>query len=333
MDHNNHHKHDHEPKKEDLSNLPVSTNKLTSHDHRQTKRDEWSEGAVSCLLEVYEAKWVLRKRAKLKGQDWEDVAKFVSSRGGGGEVKSPKTLTQCKNKIESMKKRYRSESAAVTTSTDAATAGSSSWPLFTKLDLLMRGNGGGGVVAPPTPHLPLPHHNLPLPVPQQQVQHLPSPVSVVPPHGQAPNPRAPNGVNIEATEDEVVGIGKCDEKNSHVDTESSTQALHNSKEKTQWKDDSNLNNTRVEKKRKKQRNRVWEYEVGESVKWIGEAFARCEKARMETMRELEKIRAEAEEKRGELELKMTQILTNTQLEIAKMLANASIDSSLRIERN
>lgn len=97
------------------------------------KRDEWSEGAVSSLLEAYETKWILRNRAKLKGHDWEDVAKHVSSRANS--TKSHKTLTQCKNKIESMKKRYRSESA---------TADVSSWPLFPRLDLLLRGSGGGG---------------------------------------------------------------------------------------------------------------------------------------------------------------------------------------------
>ncbi|KAI4372485.1 hypothetical protein MLD38_010707 [Melastoma candidum] len=70
---------------------------------------ERGEGAVSTLLEAYEAKWVIRNRAKLKGHDWEDMAKLVSSRCNG--TKSHKTQTQCKNKIESMKKRYRSESA------------------------------------------------------------------------------------------------------------------------------------------------------------------------------------------------------------------------------
>lgn len=103
------------------------------------KRDEWSEGAVSCLLEAYEAKWTLRNRAKLKGQDWEDVARHVSARSNGS-----KTQTQCKNKIESMKKRYRSESAA---------ADASSWPLYPRLDLLLRGNGPNTVGAsiPPAP--------------------------------------------------------------------------------------------------------------------------------------------------------------------------------------
>ncbi|KAK9154644.1 hypothetical protein Sjap_002124 [Stephania japonica] len=94
------------------------------------KRDEWSEGAVSSLLDAYESKWVLRNRAKLKGNDWEDVARYVSLRANS--TKSPKTQTQCKNKIESMKKRYRSESAA------AAADASSSWPLFHRLDLLLR---------------------------------------------------------------------------------------------------------------------------------------------------------------------------------------------------
>lgn len=103
------------------------------------KRDEWSEGAVSTLLEAYEAKWVLRNRAKLKGHDWEDVAKHVSSRANS--TKSPKTQTQCKNKIESMKKRYRSESAT--------TADSSSWPLYSRLDILLRGTGSISSLPPP----------------------------------------------------------------------------------------------------------------------------------------------------------------------------------------
>lgn len=95
------------------------------------KRDEWSEGAVTCLLEAYESKWILRNRAKLKGQDWEDVACQVSSRADSS--RSAKTATQCKNKIESMKKRYRNEVAG---------GGSGSkWPLFAKLDGLVRCRG------------------------------------------------------------------------------------------------------------------------------------------------------------------------------------------------
>ena len=118
------------PKKPSTSSIVVD----------RLKRDEWSEGAVSSLLEAYETKWALRNRAKLKGQDWEDVARHVSSRAS--HTKSPKTQTQCKNKIESMKKRYRSESA---------TAEGSSWPLYSRLDHLLRGNASTSVHPQPQP--------------------------------------------------------------------------------------------------------------------------------------------------------------------------------------
>lgn len=135
------------------------------------KRDEWSEGAVSSLLEAYEAKWVLRNRAKLKGHDWEDVAKFVSGRANSS--KSPKTQTQCKNKIESMKKRYRSESACTG---DA----SSSWPLFPRLDHLLRGS------APPPPPPPSAAANHPSVVLEQS-----PPPALPPPPPPAPTPAPP----------------------------------------------------------------------------------------------------------------------------------------------
>lgn len=140
------------------------------------KRDEWSEGAVSSLLEAYEEKWILRNRAKLKGQDWEDVAKYVSARANSS--KSPKTQTQCKNKIESMKKRYRSESA---------TADASSWPLYPRLDLLLRGNSHPVPLQPPPPPPGLPPpvaSNPPL------VQHEPP--------AQQPQPHPPAAPSVPA---------------------------------------------------------------------------------------------------------------------------------------
>lgn len=132
------------------------------------KRDEWSEGAVSSLLEAYETKWVLRNRAKLKGQDWEDVARHVSSRAS--HTKSPKTQTQCKNKIESMKKRYRSESAATT-------ADGSSWPLYSRLDHLLRGTTSASLQPQPQAVVPL-NCSVPLLLlepPSPAVTHPPQP--------------------------------------------------------------------------------------------------------------------------------------------------------------
>ena len=159
------------------------------------KRDEWSEGAVSSLLEAYESKWVLRNRAKLKGHDWEDVARHVSSRANC--AKSPKTQTQCKNKIESMKKRYRSESS---------TADASSWPLYTRLDLLLRGSGPVQAPTPPPPPPPPPPlpptHLPPSAAPLMLLEPSPAPVQPPPPPpapppqvGTAQNSHGSNGID------------------------------------------------------------------------------------------------------------------------------------------
>ncbi|PPS18808.1 hypothetical protein GOBAR_AA01778 [Gossypium barbadense] len=239
LSNNNTNKEDCSPKKHPGSST-VTGGGGGSND--RLKRDEWSEGAVSSLLEAYENKWVLRNRAKLKGHDWEDVARYVSARANC--TKSPKTQTQCKNKIESMKKRYRSESA---------TAEGSSWPLYPRLDLLLR-------AAPPPALAP---------------QGL----------GTAQNSHGSNGFE-KIPKDDGAGTKVSDHLSDKVaiETDSSTP----------------------------------------------------EESRMETLREIEKMRIEAETKRGEMELKRTEIIANTQLEIAKLFAGSSnkgIDPSLRIGRS
>ncbi|PRQ55541.1 putative transcription factor Trihelix family [Rosa chinensis] len=308
------------------------------------KRDEWSEGAVSSLLEAYEAKWVLRNRAKLKGHDWEDVARHVSSRASCS--KSPKTQTQCKNKIESMKKRYRSESA---------TADGSSWPLYPRLDLLLRGSGpppptaaaaAATVVAavatspapPQQPPLsaPLAHHSnhaLMLLEPSVPVSSPPQPPppQPPPPHlGTAQNSYGSDGVDRDAKEDGV-GMKLSDhasDKNP-LEIDSSTPALYSDKEK--------LRSKRMKRKiEKKTRRRREELEIAESIRWLAEVVVRSEQSRMDTMRDIERMRVEAEAKRGEMDLKRTEIIANTQLEIARIFAagvGKGVDSSLRIGRS
>ncbi|XP_065867966.1 trihelix transcription factor ASIL2 [Euphorbia lathyris] len=384
-----------------ISSLPLTTNsiKLEESSSRKNltgagggfggggdrlKRDEWSEGAVSSLLEAYESKWILRNRAKLKGHDWEDVARYVSNRANCS--KSPKTQTQCKNKIESMKKRYRSESAA---------ADGSSWPLYPRLDLLLRGSGGvggggsaGGAMASPSsaaalspavvhqvqqpqpPPPPLPSiapspshpplillettHVVPQPpTPQPLVLPLPLPLPVPPPPPPAAPPPAvimtaqnsheSNGVDRGPKED---GYGTklsdhvtSDKNPTVMETDSSTPALYSEKEKVR----SNSKKMKMKMDQKTMKNkrssstrtRREEWEIADSIRWLAEVVVRSEQARMDTMRELEKMRMEAEARRAELDLKRTEIMANTQLEIAKLFAGVgkSIDSSLRIGRN
>ncbi|XP_043690635.1 trihelix transcription factor ASIL2-like [Telopea speciosissima] len=290
------------------------------------KRDEWSEGAVGSLLDAYESKWVLRNRAKLKGQDWEDVARHVSERANS--TKTPKTQTQCKNKIESMKKRYRSESATVEIS---------SWPLYHRLDLLLRGGSGTHhqtPLSPPNHHPPplvLLDHQLPPPPPSPApAPPAPPPHPPPPPLGIQQDSHESNGVEPGSKEDEVgVKLLEHGSDKTPMEMDSSTPPISDGeREKMKSK------KMKMRMKRKKRRMRG-DWEVAQSVRWLAEVVVRSEQARMETMKELERMRAEVEAKKGEMDLKRTEIIANTQLQIARLLAGdvKGIDSSLRIGRN
>lgn len=338
---NYHHHHHHQQQNHEISNKddfspriikPQNYHVATGNSDR-LKRDEWSEGAVSCLLEAYEAKWILRNRAKLKGQDWEDVAKHVSARGSS--TKSPKTQTQCKNKIESMKKRYRSESA---TAADA-----SSWPLYPRLDLLLRGNNASAASSSLIPPPPLPNTTncvidaaveppevLPLPPATLPPPPIPPPAATALPVGNGDqNSHDSNGIDRGIKEDIMDAklsdnAAASDQKNATATNSSSTPALYSD------------NKSKSKLRSKKRKRAVEGWEIGESIRLLAEVVVRSEQARMETMRDIERMRAEAEAKRGEMDLKRTEIIANTQLEIAKLFASitkGSVDSSLRIGRS
>lgn len=79
-----------------------------------------------------------------------------------------------------------------------------------------------------------------------------------------------------------------------------------------------------------------EWEIVQGIRVLAEAIVRSEQSRMETIKEVERMRIEAESKRAEMDLKRTEIIANTQLEIARLLAGGSgkgIDASLTTGRN
>ncbi|XP_008803366.2 uncharacterized protein LOC103716939 [Phoenix dactylifera] len=254
----------------------------------RSKRDEWSEGAVASLLDVYEAKWVLRNRAKLKGHDWEDVARVVAAQSGS--ARPAKTPTQCKNKVESMKKRYRSESAA---------GGRSRWPLFARLDGLVRCRS-------PTTAL----------------------VSVDRPPGRpAPSSHSPEP-NVAA----VAKQAECEETKGKEHVNEIHKEHCNMQPYDPCDGKQKINDRKKRRMREREEKESWK--VMESIQWLAEVALRVEQGRMEAMREVERMRAQAEAKKGEMDLKQTEIIANTQLQIAKLLVGKddNVDSSLRIGR-
>ncbi|KAH0458362.1 hypothetical protein IEQ34_013677 [Dendrobium chrysotoxum] len=251
------------------------------------KRDEWSEGGVLSLLEIYESKWLIRNRAKLKGSDWEDIARQVSIRCSASNAL--KTPSQCKNKIESMKKRYRAEAAAAAENPSSC----SSWQFFTRMDGLLKG-----------------------------ASHCPS-------TPKSDNNRKNNfnsGVPAKVEEVDVeVGGGDLHESHREHGSNSSAKGFGGQKMNDEMKEsrgsDSDVSTSRfkevgdgrISKKRRGLGN-----EIAESIQFLAHSILKIEQGRMEMFKDSEKLRAEAEIKKWEMELKRTEIISKTQLQIAKL---------------
>jgi hypothetical protein len=286
------------------------------------KRDEWSEGGIVRLLEAYEAKWLLRNRAKLKWSDWIDIARVVSAHcaddaaaagkaPGGGGGNSAKTPNQCKNKIESMKKRYRAESAAVARAGPAAAG--PSWRFFARMDGLLKGPA----------------------VCSGQVQQAE--------FGNSIDLRAPAKAEAEvvveadfASQLPDVGPGAFSDL-MNIDTNGAVpekaEKVDNSVQKESRAADSDANvsspRSKVANEDVEEVDKVWdrpkkrkstEFDIAKSIELLASSYLKIEHARMEMYRETERMRVEAEIKKGEMELKRTEIMAKTHLQIAKLFA-------------
>ncbi|MCO5588876.1 hypothetical protein L7F22_042837 [Adiantum nelumboides] len=86
---------------------------------------EWPDKAVSILLKTYAQKFSV-DRGYLRTQDWQEVASAVNAVCG-----HLKTLKQCRDKVDSLKRRYKIEKRK------AVTGGEVSWPFFHRLDDIM----------------------------------------------------------------------------------------------------------------------------------------------------------------------------------------------------
>ncbi|XP_043697601.1 uncharacterized protein LOC122648462, partial [Telopea speciosissima] len=94
-------------------------------------REEWSDTAIGCLLDAYTDKFIQLNRGNLRGRDWEEVSSIVSDRCD--KQKSYKSVEQCKNKVDNLKKRYKVERHRMTSGGMTV----SHWPWFKKMEQIV----------------------------------------------------------------------------------------------------------------------------------------------------------------------------------------------------
>ncbi|CDO96797.1 unnamed protein product [Coffea canephora] len=100
------------------------------------REDCWSEEATSTLVDAWGRRYLELNRGNLRQKDWQEVADAVNARHGHTK-KTRRTDVQCKNRIDTLKKKYKIEKAKISESNGTLT---SSWPFFARLDALIGNN-------------------------------------------------------------------------------------------------------------------------------------------------------------------------------------------------
>ncbi|CAH8359823.1 unnamed protein product [Eruca vesicaria subsp. sativa] len=119
----------------DLALLPIQSSGGGGGDGRPRgggwREDCWSERATGVLIDAWGEKYLKLSRGNLKQNHWEEVAETVR-RSEEDSGKTPKTHVQCRNRIDTVKKRYKQEKAR-----SGGGGRRSSWVFYNKLDRLI----------------------------------------------------------------------------------------------------------------------------------------------------------------------------------------------------
>lgn len=92
---------------------------------------DWSEHETFILLDAWGDRFLKQGRKSLRSEEWQEVAKKVSQ-----ESKIKRTDTQCRNRLDTLKKKYKKEKMKLA-ETRSVTG---RWVYFRKMDLLLSSN-------------------------------------------------------------------------------------------------------------------------------------------------------------------------------------------------
>ncbi|XP_010685013.2 trihelix transcription factor ENAP1 [Beta vulgaris subsp. vulgaris] len=246
----------------------------------------WSHEETLNLIKAYQEKWYSLKRGQLKASQWEEVSVTVAARCGFDEPS--KSGTQCRHKIEKLRKRYRAEKLKLAPCYISSNF-THPWIYFSLMDHLERG---------------------------------PLPISAVPPNFIDNNNNNNNNNLVDSDDDDddddgdggvvkYASLGKLREfDHKRVDGFSKTENgyVGLNKRKSYWggnqedklgfqmeEDEEEGGDDEVEEERENKGSLMGE--LGAQMRVFSESFVKMERKKMELMRETERFRMEMENKR------------------------------------
>ncbi|XAR49542.1 hypothetical protein NMG60_11032782 [Bertholletia excelsa] len=142
------------------ASAPPATRPMPSMPVRE---DCWSQEATHTLVEAWGERYLDLNRGNLRQKHWQEVADAVNAEHGHVK-KARRTDVQCKNRIDTLKKKYKIEKARVSESSGSY---KSQWPFFERLDALI-----GPSYKPSQPTPPAHRKTTPAPTPLSALPSL-----------------------------------------------------------------------------------------------------------------------------------------------------------------
>ncbi|THG16276.1 hypothetical protein TEA_023833 [Camellia sinensis var. sinensis] len=249
------------------------------------REDCWSNDATYTLVEAWGDRYLDLNRGNLRQKHWQDVADAVNAVHGHVK-KARRTDVQCKNRIDTLKKRYKIEKARVSDSNSGGYT--SQWPFFSRLDSLI------GSSYKPSPAAAT-HRKTPPALP-------PSP-SLVP---VGPRSKRPAAIMPPAVVDDSFF-----RRNFSAIAAAAAAAAEAESEKSRSR--SSGGGTR---RRDGGRNGTEGYrQLAEAIERLGEIYERVEESKQRQMIKLEKQRMQFAK---DLEIQRMKLFMDSQIQIEKM---------------
>lgn len=89
---------------------------------------DWTEHESNVLLDAWGERFLKHNRKSVRSEEWHEVADKVSE---GAKIK--RTETQCRNRLDTLKKKYKKEKAMLAQTGEL----SSKWVFFRKMDMFL----------------------------------------------------------------------------------------------------------------------------------------------------------------------------------------------------
>ncbi|XP_057727135.1 trihelix transcription factor ENAP1-like [Arachis stenosperma] len=271
------------------------------------REDCWSEEATSTLIDAWGSRYLSLSRGSLRQNHWQEVAAAVNA-AHGHDPRHRRTDVQCKNRIDTLKKKYKVERARVSDSTAGDDDGdgrvySGTWSFFHRIDSLIGDTYPLKKQSPPvksSPRLKSPPAAKPSPPPWT--------VTPVGPRSGTKKRAAPMSSDdtyfrrkFSAFAAAAVAAAAAESEDSKGSSEKRRRVTKNDEE---WE--------------------IGYRELAHAIEKVGEIYERVEAAKRKQMVELEKQRMQFAK---DLECQRLKLFMETQLHIHKINNHSSNDAA------